>query len=226
MLLRIIAITFATAFIALLSSETSAQTRVNFKKGSSKGQVLSTLAAYGEHSFVLRAKVGQTINAKITSKYNRTVINEEEGALNLTFEAKDGDNLVEIRNTSRFGSRYKIVFAIKNKVLPPPIRIKFAPGRSSKTIDLEMHRYKKSKRFVIRALKGQTIFVSIESNTAAKRIAMDLKNAGKGDDSLNGFGYLRVLTGRDADYIFEVSKSDEKYFKAKIKIRTGSKADF
>lgn len=190
-----------------------------FEKGKSSKTIKSTIGGNLGRAFILGAKKGQTITAKIISKENRVIINEEEGATSLTLDATDGANRIDIINKSKYRSSYSINFSIRDKKLSPPIRINFERGKSSKTIDLVMNAYQKSKKFVVGAGKGQTINIDIETKDAMERIAMNLDNAvDNEDDWLDGFGYLMVTTGRTGDYVFEVIKLDEKYLSAKMKI--------
>ncbi len=219
MLRKFIFFAFILTLVGIFENEVSAQTRVSFQKGSSTKTITSTIKPYGIRAFVLRAKAEQLIEAKITSTKKRVLINEEEGASWLQLESKAGDNTIEIVNRSKYRSRFTITFTIKDKPKEKPIRINFDKGKSSKTIDLEMFRYKKSKRYVVRANKNQAIIVSIETPEAVERIAMDADNAKNGvDEWVDGFGSLRILTGRNGNYIFEVIKLDEKYLKAKMKV--------
>lgn len=227
MLKKFIFFAFVLTLAGIFENEVSAQTRVSFQKGSSTKTITSTVKPYGIRAFVLRAKAEQLIEAKITSTKKRVLINEEEGASWLQLESKAGDSTIEIVNRSKYRSRFTITFTIKDKPKPKPIRISFDKGKSSKTIDLEMFRYKKSKRYVVTAKKNQAIVVTIETTDAVERIAMDANNAKSHlDEWVDGFGSLRIRTGRDGDYVFEVIKLDEKYLKTKMKISITAGKDF
>lgn len=227
MLRKIIFIIFLLSLVGVFKSEISAQTRVNFAKGSSSKTIKSIIAPNAIRSFVLGARSGQLIEARITSKGKRVLINEETGASWLQMDAKDGDNIIEIVNRSSYRSSFTLTFSIKEKPKPKPIRINFDRGKSSKTLDLEMFMYKKSKRFVVGAAKNQAIIVSIETPESVERIAMDANNAeNEIDEWIDGFGSLRIKTGRNGDYIFEVIKLDQKYLKAKMKVTITDASEF
>jgi len=190
--------------------------RVEFDKGKSSKMIKSTIGGNLVRVFVLNAREGQEIEAKITSKNKRVMINEEEGARWLKMDAKQGDNKIEVVNKSNKRSAYAISFAIREKKRPAPTRITFDKGKYEKTIDLTMNRYQKEKRFVVGASAVQTINILIGSDS--ERVTLNLENGGDIDDWLDGSGYLRISTGRDGDFIFSVRKADDVFFQSKMKI--------
>lgn len=219
MLRKLLVTTFAIAFFAVfLGTETSAQTRVYFKKGSSTGTIVSTIKGNGSRRFVLGAKEGQSINARITSTKNRVIINEEEGATNITFDAQDGDNWVEIYNRSKYRTRFRIVFTIKGKKLIPPTRVNFEKGKESKIIDLQMERYKKKKRYVVRARKGQQLTVKMLTKSVAKRTSFWIQDKSRVENIVSYEGHYYCVVKETGDYIIDVTKLDEDYLEGRMEI--------
>ncbi len=217
MLQKLLVTTFAITIFAIFSGlETSAQTRVSFEKGSSTGTIVSTIDGNGTRRFVLGAKEGQMIDARLTSTKNRVYINEEEGATAIEFEAQDGDNWIDISNRSRYRTKFTMVFTITNIKRTPPIRVNFAKGEESKIINLQMQRYKKTKRYVISARKGQQITVKMLTENGSTRIGFWINDKSRIENIVAYEGHYYCVVKETGDYIIEVTKNDEEYLEGEV----------
>ena len=209
-----------TLIVSVNDVVNAAEKIVRFDFGKYSKTIKSSVGKGLIRVFVLRARKGQAIQAKITSQFGKVLINEEEGATSLVQDAKDGENRIEIVNKGNTRSAYTLTFTIKDKPLPKATRINFAKGATSKTIDLVMNRYQMKRYFVINVKQDQFIDIQVMSGDAAKRVGMLVveNRSIKMHNWVDDVGYLTMEADGNGDVVFEISKNDEEYLASKMKV--------
>lgn len=185
-----------------------------------------TLSPGAEKTFKISAKIGQYINAKITSENGNVLIAEEEGARELTMEVVDPDYELVIRNQGKKAEKYELKITVFTPEPEPAEKIEFAENETEKTIDLTMYPYKLKRRFSIMLEAGSGARISIDPEAAASRLGFRIVPV-DGSDSPGpaGFPFL-IRADRDGSYVFEILKLDEVLLEAKITIEILAEDEF
>ncbi|HUF03431.1 MAG TPA: hypothetical protein VMM38_04575 [Aridibacter sp.] len=186
-----------------------------------------TLAPGAERTFGFPAKKGQSVNAVITSDDGNVIINEEEGATDLSFDASEGQNTITIINRGQSPDRYKLVITVFTPEPEPTEKIALADGANAVTVGLTMYPYKFKRRFSVRLKKGTGALVKIAPAEARERLEFRLEDAPEGRERWKeGEASLIIMADDDGEYVFEVSKADEILLEAKMTIELLDENDF
>lgn len=87
------------------------QTRIRFRKGSTKATVSGRLTGFATRTFVFRAKEGQELTAEITS--DNTGARFGDLSTSLGYTTKAGDNYVFIKNDGRAITNFTLTVTIR-----------------------------------------------------------------------------------------------------------------
>lgn len=186
-----------------------------------------TLAPGAEKTFIVTAKKGQSVNAVITSDDGNVIINEEEGATDLTFEAVEGKNEITIINRGVAPESYKLVIKVFTPEPEPAEKIVLRNGTDAATVDLTMYPYKFKRRFSVSLKKGTGALVRISPVDARERLVLTLENAPEGRERWKeGEASLIIMADKEGEYVFEISKADEVLLEAKMTIELLNENDF
>lgn len=104
------------AMIGLMSiSDTLAQTRISFRRGSSSATVSGTLAPGATRGYVLRAARGQTLSATLSSGNGR--VDFTQGNLHDTqysqYVERNGDVYISVDNHGNRATRFTLTVSIQ-----------------------------------------------------------------------------------------------------------------
>jgi hypothetical protein len=115
--ISILSILLLTIF--LTTADLAAQTRINFRRGSTSATVRGTIgvnrgvAGANYRSYVLRAKAGQTISATVSSRNGKVVFTENDET-DYTIETNSSGNyILRIYNGGGNNTSYAITFSIR-----------------------------------------------------------------------------------------------------------------
>ena len=116
MLKKMMTQVLALAMILLLSgSDVFSQTRISFRRGSTSASVSGKLAPGAGRSFVLTAKSGQNLRAKISSGNGNVRFSDPEGPGTLTsieYVTENGDNEIYIANNGNKATNFTLTVSI------------------------------------------------------------------------------------------------------------------
>ena len=116
--------TISTVLVLLLSimlaaSDLSAQTRINFKRGSSSATVKGTIgvnrgvAGANYRAYVLRARAGQTISATVSSRNGKVAFADNDETSYTIVTDSSGDYTIRIYNGGANSTTYTITVSIR-----------------------------------------------------------------------------------------------------------------
>jgi hypothetical protein len=100
-----------TMMLVLTSSDLLAQTRISFRRGRSSATVSHTIGRDAVQTYVLSAREGKTLYAKIRSN-NGKVFLVDDGATEIIKITDDGDNSFEVYNTGG-ATRFTLTVSIR-----------------------------------------------------------------------------------------------------------------
>ncbi len=158
--------------------------RINFASGATSAEVSGHVDPWEADTYVLRALAGQTMDVAvypmggppclgITGPGSAVLKRCSDPALEWHGKLPaTGDYLFELRAA---GSQANYILnvaisALRPKPTPKPTRIQFAPGATSAVVEGSL-RSGESARYVLRALRGQTMMLSISTTSAlTKRV--------------------------------------------------------
>lgn len=101
--------------LLLFGSDALSQTRISFRRGSTSASVSGNLAPGAERRYVLTARSGQRLNARISSG-NRQVIFGDAGEAIITtnyFVTKNGDNELVVLNNGNKATKFTLTVSIR-----------------------------------------------------------------------------------------------------------------
>ncbi len=116
MLKKMMTQVLALAMILLLfGSDVFSQTRISFRRGSTSASVSGNLAPGARRIFVLTAKSGQNLRAKLSSGNGNVGFSDPEGSGNGTSLARvteNGDNEIFIVNDGKKATKFTLTVSI------------------------------------------------------------------------------------------------------------------
>jgi hypothetical protein len=98
------------AMFWVMSSETSAQSRINFAKGRTSASVSGKINGQIDRSFVLGAKYGQWLTASVSSRNG--CVQFTNGSTGISYETRSGNNYLYIINRCRNATSFTITVSI------------------------------------------------------------------------------------------------------------------
>lgn len=91
----------------------AAQTRINFRRGSTSATVKGTLASQGKRSYVLSARSGQTISANVSSPSSGCVGFTGSGESSYSDSTTSGNNYISLSNFCRGSVKFTLTVSIQ-----------------------------------------------------------------------------------------------------------------
>jgi hypothetical protein len=195
--------------------------RINFAAGAVSATVNGTLAAGGElETYVLRANAGQLMTIAVTANPAGTVTvfvrnaagqllasGSDAMGLNLGLPAT-GDYFIDVSTPGAapdVGYTLEVAIPASAPPTPQPVRIEFAAGATSATVNETLAFGGDVDTWVLRALAGQTMTVNVTASEAnwMNLFVYDQNNQflGSGTDATG----VIVNLPADQDYIILVS---------------------
>lgn len=108
-------ITVLAMVLLMTASDSLAQTRIRFRRGTSSTTVSGTLASGATRGYVLRAAEGQTLSATLSSGNGR--VDFTQGNLHDTqysqYVEADGDVYISVDNHGNRATRYTLTISIQ-----------------------------------------------------------------------------------------------------------------
>ena len=100
--------------LIVISSESLAQKRISFKKGTSSATVRGRIAANGYTEYLINGRAGQVMTIKITSGNGAVTVNAGSASgKDFSLEMSGGDHLLSIVNTGAGATNYTLTVSIK-----------------------------------------------------------------------------------------------------------------
>jgi hypothetical protein len=100
--------------LIVVSSESLAQKRISFKKGTSSATVRGRIAANGYTEYSINGRAGQVMSIKITSVNGAVTVNAGSASgKDFSLEMSGGDHLLSIVNTAATATNYTLTVSIK-----------------------------------------------------------------------------------------------------------------
>ena len=116
MLKKMMTQVLALAMILLLfGSDVLSQTRITFRRGSTSASVSGNLAPGAARTFVLSAKSGQNLRAKLSSGNGNVRFSDPEGPgklASIARVAENGDNEIYIANNGKTATKFTLTVSI------------------------------------------------------------------------------------------------------------------
>ncbi len=116
---KIASLVLVITLAILMNTNLEAQTRINFKRGSSSATVSGTIgvnrgvAGANYRSYVLRAKAGQTISATVSSRNGKVAFAENDDTSISTTLDESGDYTLQIYNGGSNNTSYTVTVSIQ-----------------------------------------------------------------------------------------------------------------
>jgi hypothetical protein len=99
--------------LALLGSDTLAQTRINFRRGSSQATVSGSIGNNGYREYLVRGRTGQLMTITITSGNGDVSVNAGSASgKSFSIEMSGGDHMLSVVNEGR-ATRYSMTVRIR-----------------------------------------------------------------------------------------------------------------
>ena len=105
----------ALALILILSgSDTLAQKRISFRKGTSSATVRGKIGAKGYLEYLVNGQAGQVMSIEITSGNGAVVINAGSASgKNFSLDMTGGDHMLSVVNTGKSATNYTLTVSIR-----------------------------------------------------------------------------------------------------------------
>jgi hypothetical protein len=105
----------ALALILILSgSDSLAQKRISFRKGTSSATVRGKIGAKGYLEYVVNGQAGQLMSIEVTSGNGAVVINAGSASgKSFSLDMTGGDHTLSVVNTGRGATNYTLTVSIK-----------------------------------------------------------------------------------------------------------------
>lgn len=115
MVRKIISQVIALSLILILSvSNSIAQKRISFRRGTSSATVRGKIGASGYLEYVVNGQAGQVMSIDITSGNGAVVVNAGTASgKNFSLDMSGGDHLLSVVNTGRSATNYTLTVSIK-----------------------------------------------------------------------------------------------------------------
>lgn len=105
-------ITIAVLFLTLSSTaDLFGQTRITFARGRTSATVSGTISSIGERDFILRARGGQYLSARVSSPGGCVKFSTVESYQSFTTD--EGDNWLKLMNMCRYRASYSLTVSIR-----------------------------------------------------------------------------------------------------------------
>lgn len=108
-------ISILAMILTMAAADLTAQTRINFRRGSSSATVSGTLAAGATRGFVLRARAGQVLSGTLSSTNGRadfTQGNLHDTQYSQTVE-ENGDVYISVDNHGSRATKFTLTISIQ-----------------------------------------------------------------------------------------------------------------
>lgn len=100
--------------LVVASSESLAQKRISFRKGTSAATVRGRISANGYTEYLINGRAGQVMTIKITSGNGAVTVNAGSASgKDFSLEMSGGDHLLSIVNTAASPTNYTLTVSIK-----------------------------------------------------------------------------------------------------------------
>lgn len=100
--------------LIVASSESLAQKRISFRKGTSAATVRGRISANGYTEYLINGRAGQVMTIKITSGNGAVTVNAGSASgKDFSLEMSGGDHLLSIVNTAAGATNYTLTVSIK-----------------------------------------------------------------------------------------------------------------
>ena len=105
----------ALALILILSnSDSLAQKRISFRKGTSSATVRGKIGAKGYLEYLVNGQAGQVMSIEITSGNGAVVINAGTASgKSFSLDMSGGDHMLSVVNTGKSATNYTLTVSIK-----------------------------------------------------------------------------------------------------------------
>ena len=105
----------ALALILILSSSDSlAQKRISFRKGTSSATVRGKIGAKGYLEYLVNGQAGQVMSIEITSGNGAVIINAGSASgKSFSLDMSGGDHMLSVVNTGRSATNYTLTVSIR-----------------------------------------------------------------------------------------------------------------
>lgn len=100
--------------LILLSSDSMAQKRISFRRGTSSATVRGKIGANGYLEYLVNGQAGQVMSIEITSGNGAVVINAGTASgKNFSVDMSGGDHMLSVVNTGRSATNYTLTVSIR-----------------------------------------------------------------------------------------------------------------
>lgn len=108
-------ITVAIIVLVALSaaSEIFAQTRIQFKKGSTSASVSGRLAPGASRTYRLAARRGQQLSANLSSRSGKVVFDDGGIGTSISYHTNSGDNYLHVVNIGQTPTTFTMTVSIR-----------------------------------------------------------------------------------------------------------------
>lgn len=100
--------------LILMGSNSIAQKRISFRRGTSSATVKGKIAANGYLEYMVNGQAGQVMSIEITSGNGAVIVNAGTASgKNFSLDMTGGDHMLSVVNTSRTATNYTLTVSIK-----------------------------------------------------------------------------------------------------------------
>jgi hypothetical protein len=100
--------------LILFTSDSIAQKRISFRRGTSSATVRGKIGAGGYLEYLVNGQAGQVMSIEITSGNGAVVVNAGKASgKNFSLDMSGGDHLLSVVNTGRSATNYTLTVSIK-----------------------------------------------------------------------------------------------------------------
>jgi hypothetical protein len=100
--------------LILTGADLAAQTRINFRRGSSSATVRGKIGSRGYSEYIVNGRAGQVMSIEITSGNGAVVVNAGTATgKSFSLDMTGGDHLLSIVNTGSSATSYTLTVSIR-----------------------------------------------------------------------------------------------------------------
>ncbi|HET8781765.1 MAG TPA: hypothetical protein VFM63_05085 [Pyrinomonadaceae bacterium] len=100
--------------LIVVSSESLAQKRISFRKGTSSATVRGRIGSKGYLEYLINGRAGQVMSIKITSGNGAVTVNAGSASgKDFSLDMTGGDHLLSIVNTAATATNYTLIVSIR-----------------------------------------------------------------------------------------------------------------